>query len=645
MQASSGGTRDARAWAFFGQRALEGAARLSVAVVATFVTLASLAANGGAGFQGFDAHASATIAAALMVAACGALALLVRRNGLLRADLARMTERAEALAGRNQELQDAEEYTSGLVEAREARAAAEAASRAKSRFLAMVSHEVRTPLNGILGMTDLLLDTALTPEQSTYADAVKTSGETLLSLIEEILDFSKIEAGKLELAAAPFALAALVEGVVELLGPRAHAKGLEIASSIDERLPERVVGDAARLRQVLLNLAGNAVKFTEAGGLAIIVGPGNGPGEVAFRVRDTGIGIAEEAQARIFGEFEQADLTSTRRFGGTGLGLAISQRIVERMGGRIAVDSRPGAGATFHFDASLPRSLDGAAASFTAPDLTAQNVLLAASSMVEAPLLGERLRRWGAEIRLACAVEPALAALAERAFDAIMVDYAIGADAAQALARAAGSIPRRIVLVSPGDRNDLPALKAAGFSGYLVKPVRAASLAARFGPDADGSAPFPGLDGEPPLLRDNASARLSVLVAEDNEINALLAHALLVKLGHRPTIVENGAAAFAAWRAARTANEPYGLVLMDLHMPGLDGVDAARRIRADEAGDREAGGYRTPILALTANAFAEDREASLAAGMDGFLTKPLDVERLAAALAFARQPTSAPLAA
>ena len=397
MQAPSGGTRDARAWTFFGHRALEGAARLSVAVVATFVTLASLAANGGAGFQGFDAHASATIAAALMVAACGALALMVRRNGLLRADLARMTERAEALAGRNRELQDAEEHTSSLAEAREARAAAEAASRAKSRFLAMVSHEVRTPLNGILGMTDLLLDTALTPEQTTYASAVKTSGETLLSLIEEILDFSKIEAGKLELTTAPFALAALVEGVVELLGPRAQAKGLEIASSIDERLPEQVVGDAARLRQVLLNLAGNAVKFTDAGGLAIIVGPGNAPGTVAFLVRDTGIGIAEDAQARIFGEFEQADLSSTRRFGGTGLGLAISQRIVERMGGRIAVDSRPGAGATFHFTASLPRSLEGAAASFTAPDLTAQKVLLVASSVVAAPLLGERLRRWGAE--------------------------------------------------------------------------------------------------------------------------------------------------------------------------------------------------------------------------------------------------------
>src|SRR6202166_1114169 len=234
-----------------------------------------------------------------------------------------------------------------------ARDQSETANRAKSRFLAMVSHDIRTPLNGILGMADLLLDTPLTPEQLTYAKAAKTSGETLLSLIEEILDFSKIEAGKLDLEARPLVLPALVEEAVELLAPRAQAKGIEIASFVDERIPVKIVGDAARLRQELLNLAGNAIKFTEHGGVAVIVEPGERDNEIRFLVRDTGIGLKVEDQARVFLDFEQADGSSTRKFGGTGLGLAISKRIVERMDGRIAVQSEPGAGAVFSFAVPL----------------------------------------------------------------------------------------------------------------------------------------------------------------------------------------------------------------------------------------------------------------------------------------------------
>jgi two-component system, sensor histidine kinase and response regulator len=532
---------------------------------------------------------------------------------------------------------DVTEQAAAREAERLARLEADRTTAAKMAFLANMSHEIRTPMSGILGVAELLRDTPLTPDQHRSLDVITSSGDALLAILNDILDLSKIEAGELALEIVPFDLPALVHGAARLLGARANERGIELVCDCGDGVPPRVRGDAGRLRQVLTNLLSNAVKFTPRGEVELLVTVAHRQGDeavVQFAVRDTGIGIAAEHLTRIFAPFGQADSSTTRKYGGTGLGLSIARRLVRLMGSDISVESEPGRGSTFWFRVTLPVDTGhpGAHAAGRLEELQLVRTLVVDDNGTNRHVLGGLLRHAGADVEECGSVAEAVAALraariSGESIRLLVSDVNMPDRDGFSLAEEVRADPsladcRLMLLTSAGRPGDGERCRQLGVAAYLQKPVSRvelleSALAALNGTTAAGA--------PPPLVTRHtiAEARrpLRILLAEDNEVNQQVAAAMLRKRGHEVDIVGNGRQAVAAIRGGS-----YDLVLMDIQMPELGGLEATREIR------EFLGGRRLPIIALTADALSGERERCLAGGMDGYLAKPFKAFQLFAAV-------------
>ena len=520
-----------------------------------------------------------------------------------------------------------------LEELRSARAAAEAANRKKSEFLANMSHEIRTPINGIIGMTELTLTSECTREQREYLEIVRTSANVLLGILNDILDFSKIEAGKLQVEAVPFRLRDSLHDTLKLLALRAGQKDLELTCHVPAAIPDGVVGDPIRLRQVVVNLVGNAIKFTEKGEVAVEVAIdtlGGSEVELRFAVRDTGVGVPREQQSRIFGAFTQADGSTTRKFGGTGLGLAITAKLVRLMGGIIWLESEAGKGSTFFFTVRMGRwlipQLEGTSRTERVC-LEGLRVLVVDDNQTNRRILDETLRSWGLEPLLADGGEQALE-LAERAASSgerislALLDVQMPDMDGYELARRlqGGNLPDTPIIVLSSVGDELNARKQAwGIAESLVKPVKQADLLESIERVLSSRQPTrPGSALPPPEL---AGRPVRVLVAEDSAVNQKLVSTILQRRGHTVTVTGNGLLA-----VAELERNAYDVVLMDVQMPEMGGLEATAMIRQRD----QAEGRHTPIWAMTAHAMKGDRERCLESGMDGYITKPIRIDELLA---------------